>query len=73
MKIRTILFYLTLLLLLPFAFKLKANDSGQGMSLFSKVKTEKSATVIAVKGNGDLVVEGTRTVVVGRDGAEVSN
>ena len=139
MKIRTILFYLALLLLLPFAFKIKAGDFGQGMSLFSDIKankvgdiltvliseesqasnqvqmkTEKSSkheasggpgvgtfnffplfgaesdskqshdgkgqnvrngslqarmsvTVVAVKDNGDLVVEGTKTVTISGD------
>ena len=139
MKIRTILFYAAILILLPFALKIKAGDFGQGVSLFSdikankvgdiltvviseqsqatnqvQVKTEKSSkhdasggpgigtfdffplfgaksdskqshdgkgqnvrngslearmsvTVIAVKDNGDLVVEGTKTVAISGD------
>lgn len=38
MKIRTILFYLAILLLLPFAFKIKAGDLGQNMSVSSDIK-----------------------------------
>ena len=139
MKFRTILIFAAILILLPFALKIKAGDFGQGVSLFSdikankvgdiltvviseqsqatnqvQVKTEKSSkheasggpgigtfdffplfgaesdskqshdgkgqnvrngslearmsvTVLAVKDNGDLVVEGTKTVTISGD------
>ena len=48
MKIRTILFYAAILLLLPFAFKIKAGDFGQGMSLFSDIKANKISDILTV-------------------------
>ena len=48
MKIRTILFYLVILLLLPFALKLKAGDFGQGVSLFSDIKANKVGDILTV-------------------------
>ena len=144
MKIRKILIYLGLMLLLPFALKVKGGDFGQSQSLFTDIKanqvgdvltviiseqsrasnqvqtkTEKSSshdvtggpgigtldflplfgvkgetksshdgkgqnirngslkarmsvTVVAIKDNGDLVVEGTRTVTVSGDKETIS-
>ncbi len=48
MKIRTILFYAAILLLLPFAFKIKAGDFGQGVSLFSDIKANKVGDILTV-------------------------
>jgi len=48
MNLRKILLILTILLLLPFAFKLKANDFGQGQSLFSDVKAHKVGDILSV-------------------------
>jgi len=144
MKIRRILIYLGLMLLLPFALKVKGGDFGQSQSLFTDIKanrvgdvltviiseqsrasnqvqtkTEKSSshdvrggpglgtlnflplfgvdgktksshdgkgqnirngslkarmsvTVVAIKDNGDLVVEGTRIVVISGDKETIS-
>ncbi len=48
MKIRTILFYLAILLLLPFAIKTKAGDFGQSLSLFSDIKANKVGDILSV-------------------------
>jgi len=48
MKFRTILIYLTILLLLPFAFKIKAYDFGQSISLFTDVKANKVGDILTV-------------------------
>jgi len=45
MKIRTILFYAAILILLPFAFKIKAGDFGRGKSLFSNTKANKIGNI----------------------------
>jgi flagellar L-ring protein precursor FlgH len=48
MKFRTVLIYLAVLLLLPFAFKIKAGDFGQSTSLFSDIKANKVGDILTV-------------------------
>lgn len=48
MKIKTILIFAAILILLPFALKIKAGDFGQGVSLFSDIKANKVGDILTV-------------------------
>ena len=66
MNYRKVLLLLVILLLLPFALKVKGNDFGQGQSLFTDIKAHKVGDILTgINGNAVADSAGMLNLVAG--------